>query len=196
MKIRYKNLCVLLIAFLVLQGCTDNRSGTNPSPAQPPSSTSVSTTSSSYPASTDQESISQSYPNPEPIIDDEPVVVEAIEIPLDLPAPESGYGTIGGVIVNEGTNQPPPESLLYIAPLLYTDQGLPIVSLDRQNDPVAVLPPQGLFVFENIEPGEYSLVFFTPDYSFLIEDQSSGDSLILTVSPNQVIDLGLIELQN
>ena len=191
---------ILLIVIFTLQACTDSNSSSSSIVNQSPSATSE--TISSYPTnshsvSDTQESISQAYPGQEQNVEDNNLIeIEEIERPLNIPAPESGYATIGGIMVNEGTNQPPPESLLYLAPLLYTDQGLPIVSLDRQNDPVVVLPPQGLFVFENVEPGEYSLVFFTPDYSFLIEDGSSGNSLILTINPDEIVDLDLIEIPN
>jgi hypothetical protein len=197
---KYAYTTILIILLITLQACAHSNSDST-SEIDLSSTTIILTEPASsypggYPAPGFQEFVPQAYPEPEQIEDNDPIVVEAVERPLDLPAPKSGYATIGGVIVNEGTNQPPPESLLYLAPLLYSDQGLPVVSLDRQTDPVAILPSRGLFVFENVEPGEYSLVFFTPDYSFLIEDKDSGNSLILTVTADEVLDLDLLEISN
>ena len=123
-----------------------------------------------------------------------PQTVAPAELPLTLPQPASGMATLGGVVIDGQTRRAPPESLLFLGEVVYTDKGLPVISVDRQNDPVIVLQPNGTFAFEDVIPGEYGIVFFTPDYSFLLENPDSGESLIITLAANKVYDIGLMEL--
>ncbi len=113
-------------------------------------------------------------------------------MPLQLEASEVG-STIGGVVLDEITQLTPPESLVYLGNLKYTESGLPVVSLNRSSAPLAILSPNGAFIFENIDPGEYALVFFTPDYSTLVED-NEGMSVIFTAEEGMVLDLGTFKV--
>lgn len=186
---------IFLSISLLLQSCSSIGSSSTIEPLSSPTPTAAHVEEAAYPGPLLENSPTQlSYPPPNLEGDDIPVTVSPVELPLTLLASAPGSATIGGVIVDERTQQAPPESLLYLAPMLYTDKGLPVVSLDRQRDPFVVLPPNGLFVFENVLPGEYSLVFLTPDYSFLVEQRDTQESLIVTVEPDDIIDLGLIEL--
>lgn len=118
-----------------------------------------------------------------------PVTVEPVQLPLDLPQPAEGLATIGGLVVDKATSIAPPESLIYLAPVKYTDQGLAVVSLNRQRDPFTILPPNGVFVFRDVPPGEYGVVFFTPDISYLLE-YDNGESVLVNLEPNQILDIG------
>ena len=134
------------------------------------------------------------YPAPE-IIDISGVVaaVES-ESPLQLPDPQEGFATVGGRFINQRTGKAPIESIVYLGDIVYTDTNLPVIRLDRQTAPFAILEEDGEFVFSNVIPGEYAVVFFTPDISFPIDDLETGQTLILNLTLNDKIDLGVVEL--
>jgi hypothetical protein len=128
------------------------------------------------------------YPEPEIVVENFEAELSQPILPLQLEPSEIG-ATIGGLIIDEITQQAPPESIIYLGTLKYTENGFPVVSLNRNAAPLAILPPNGAFVLENVAPGEYALVFFTPDFSFLVED-NEGVSVIFTVEEGDVLDLG------
>ena len=128
------------------------------------------------------------YPEPEIAVEYTEADLAEPALPLQLEPSEIG-ATIGGVLIDEDTQQGSPESLIYLGNMKYTETGFPVVSLDRQTAPLAILAPNGAFIFHNIEPGEYALVFFTPDYSFLVED-SEEMTVFFTVEEGDVLDLG------
>lgn len=108
--------------------------------------------------------------------------------------PEAGRASVVGVVLDRITQQIPPESILYLGNMKYTETGFPVVALNRQEAPFYILPKNGLFIFEDIEPGEYALVFFTPDYSFLIEDEEEN-SVTFTVKEGDVLDIGSLTIE-
>ena len=190
---RFKALILIIIAFslIAVAGCSNTETPNTPDPA---ATTDAYPDPSAYPPPAQPNPpVNNAYPGAETPTA-VPITVEPAELPLTLPQPETGMATLGGVVIDEQTRQAPPESLLFLGEVVYTDTGMPIISVDRQNDPVIVLQPNGTFVFENVMPGEYGIVFFTPDYSFLLENAESGESLMITLESDQVLDIGLFEL--
>jgi hypothetical protein len=201
-------LFVSLIAFIfILSSCT-NEQITPPDSNNEPIET-VSATSISMPEETaNLDNQNEGYPvpeleiqpdisppgYPEPEVEAIPSVVDLTQpiLPLQLESSETG-ATVGGVILDKTTQQARPESLVYLGNMQYTETGFPVISLDKQAAPLAMVSPNGAFIFQNVEPGEYALVFFTPDYSFLVEDEEEM-SMILTVEEGDVLDLGTILL--
>ncbi len=192
-----KTLLLLFLPF-ILFACSNSANDTADAPT-----IILTDTPATAPSPSESESYPPPYPETETTIDSYPGVpsptptttqLEGLEYPLDLPIPPEGLATIGGSIIDATTRQARPESLIYLGKWVHTDQGLPVVSLDRQLAPVYVIEPNGRFLFQNIDPGEYALVFFTPDYSFLLEDEETGESIKLEVKPGDIIDLGQFEL--
>lgn len=133
------------------------------------------------------------YPAPE-IIDNSGIIAAESESSVQIPEPAEGLASLGGVFINQRTGQAPAESIVYLGDIVYTDTGLPVVRLDRQTAPFAILEQNGKFIFRDILPAEYAVVFFTPDVSFPIDDAETGETLILVLQPNDKIDLGVVEL--
>lgn len=186
-------LSLSFILFACSNSINDTPNATIITPTDIPAATTLFSESDSYPPpSLETEATLDSYPG---VTEPTPTTqLEELEHPLDLPKPPEGLATIGGSIIDATTRQARPESLIYLGKWVYTDQGLPVVSLDRQLAPVYVIEPNGRFLFQNVDPGEYALVFFTPDYSFLLEDNETGESIKLEVKPGDIIDLGQFEL--
>lgn len=123
-----------------------------------------------------------------------PLPAPPIESPLALPSPTSGVSVIGGVVVDVQTQRAPLEGIVYLAKVVSLDTGQPVVRLDRHGAPSAVPTEKGEFIFPEVEPGDYGVVLWTPDVSFLLENPRDGKSLILTVGPDEILDLGRIEV--
>ena len=140
------------------------------------------------------------YPAPESaypaqeIIDNGGLIAAEAESSIQLPDPAEGLASLGGMFINQRTGKAPLESIVYLGNIVYTDTGLPIIRLDRQTAPFAILAENGEFVFRDVVPGDYAVVFFTPDVSFPIDDAETEETLILNVQPNDKIDLGVVEL--
>ena len=176
-------LFVLVCCMLTMTACaTDRESALQTTP------TTTVQNDDSYPApNTDY------YPPPQ--TSNTTISAEITQEDIELPIPQDGLTTIGGIIIDEKTNQAPIESIVYLGEVVYTDTGVPIVRMSQQSAPFVVLPLSGEFIFKDIPPGEYSLVFFTPDYSFLIDNAETDESLLLSVTSNQTLNLGKLEIQ-
>jgi hypothetical protein len=184
-------LAIFLLLTLFVAGC--GSSNQNPTlPAPPQEVTSVpDPDDGAYPAPLLEIEPMQErsgYPAPQAEMPDPADAVPNLELPLQLEQSEIG-ATVGGIIVNRITQQAPAEGLVYLGRLQFTEAGLPVISLNRQAAPVIILPRNGAFIFENLEPGSYAPVIFTPEYSTLIEDEN-GINITFTVSDGDVIDLG------
>jgi len=103
-------------------------------------------------------------------------------------------GVIVGEIIDLQTQQAPLEGTVYLGNVVSLDNGRPIVRLDRKTASFAIPAQDGRFIFGEIKPGKYGLVLDTPDISFLIDNSKDGKSLLFTVEPDQILDLGRIEV--
>jgi hypothetical protein len=178
---------VMLLTLFVVVGC-GNQTTTTPLP-QPEATSTAAMPNEGYPAPTLRiEPADPGYPAPEVTMPDMADSIPAPALPLQLEPSEVG-ATVGGIVVNRITEQAPLESLIYLGRLQFTETGLPVVSLNRQQAPVIILPRNGAFIFENLEPGSYAPIVFTPEYSTLIEDEN-GINVTFTVTDGDVIDLG------
>lgn len=117
-----------------------------------------------------------------------------IETPMSFPTPSPGLAVVGGKIVEVLSQEAPPESTLYLGEILTLDSGRPVVRLERGTAPYAIPAPSGEFLFQDVRPGQYGLVLYTPEFSFLVDDPDGAGSLIFDVLPDQVLDLGQIEV--
>jgi hypothetical protein len=114
--------------------------------------------------------------------------------PLTVLTPSSDSAIIGGVLLEKSTGKPPVEGTLYLAEIAIMTNGKPVAQIDRKNDPYAFTAPNGEFVFQDVKPGKYGLVYYTPELNFLLDDPKGSGSLIIDVAAGQVIDVGTIEL--
>lgn len=110
-----------------------------------------------------------------------------------LPKPAPGLGVVYGKVVDSQTNQAPAEGLIYLGKVESMDNGSPLVALDRQKAPRGIPITDGRFAIADVPPGEYGVILFTPDISFLLDD-ALGKSLFVTVTENQTFDLGEIRV--
>jgi len=114
----------------------------------------------------------------------------AQESPVITPVSQPGMGTVIGRLAVERIREPFAGGELYLAKLTGNGEH-PLYSLDIHSDPRAYIDRQGNFVFVDIPPGNYGLVFWSPAGSLLVAN-SSGTSVTFTVTANEVVDLGTI----
>jgi len=123
-----------------------------------------------------------------------PVLSTAISVTSDSVTPNPGLAIVRGRIVDKATQKVPIEGTLFLGQIQRMSNSAPIVQLDRAKAPYAIPESNGDFFFQNLKPGKYALIFYTPELNFLVNKPGSNDSLIFEVSPNQVINFGTIEI--
>lgn len=136
---------------------------------------------------------SEVSPLTSPLSTEESPLPTPTEDSFDVPTPATDSAVVWGQVVDQVTGQAPLDSTVFLGKLTSMDTGTPIVSLHRTDAPGAMLTGDGRFVIADVPPGEYGVVLFTPDISFLVDD-GEGGSLLVEVEPGQTLDLGRIEV--
>jgi len=108
-----------------------------------------------------------------------------------VPTPADDAAVVWGQIVDEQTGFAPPECSIALGRLMEMDSGVPVVSLHRDDAPVATPSTEGWFAIADVPPGEYGMVLVTPDVSFLL-DNGKGGSLMLDLEAGDAVSLGQI----
>ena len=122
----------------------------------------------------------QSYPVPN---------FKAISTPVLTPDPL--LGIVNGRILHKG--DPVVGYSIYLADLLANDKGEErIASLKISSSPQAVLDSEGYFVFNNVKPDRYALMFSDGISSYLLLEPELNikKAIIIEVIPGNIIDLG------
>jgi len=117
---------------------------------------------------------------------------------LEIPTPSSGLSVVAGRLV---ATSPSGRALLsgdiYLAPVQNAEgtEPFPYIRLDPDNDAKATLRnKQGEFAILAVQPGSYGLVIHTPVNDYVVPD-GKGGFLVLELEPDQLVDVGSIELQ-
>jgi hypothetical protein len=115
---------------------------------------------------------------------------------LDIPTPEAGTGAVHGVLSFVNFPLPLESTELYLADIMTSEDGeFTNYYFDQTQNPQAewLDSGTGIFLFNNVEPGEYALVLWwdTSSYFPVISSESAQDVLV-TISADEVTDLGEI----
>jgi hypothetical protein len=165
---------------------TPTRPGTTPAVA----GTAAAPTDSGYPSPFDQPTRAAGYPSAtEPL---EGVLPEPPDPPRDLPAASADAGVVGGVLIREITDEgflPLTPKALFLAEIVLNDAGEAAFLRHNESSPTAELFPTGIFVFNNVPPGEYGLVIDVGFSQFPITGED-GSEILVTVEAGEAIDLG------
>jgi len=114
---------------------------------------------------------------------------------FSLPTPEQDLGVIGGVLIREvieaGGYLPVVPKSLYLGEIVYADNGTPVYVRRNTESPRAELFETGVFLFNNVPPGQYGLII---DLGFTeqILTTQDGSNLTVILAPGDVIDLGQV----
>lgn len=178
---------------LVIASCRDtavDETPTAPSTGPAAVGTTASPTESGYPSPFNQVTPAPGYPAAEQPL--EGVLPEPPNPPRDLPPANSDAGVVGGVLIREITDQgflPLTPKALFLAEIVLNDAGEAAFLRHNENSPTAELFPTGIFVFNNVPPGEYGLVIDVGFSQFPITDEN-GEEVLVNVVAGQANDLG------
>ncbi len=110
----------------------------------------------------------------------------------NLPSANPTTGVVGGILIEKiddiGYIPLQPKSLL-LGEVLYTDTGQAAYVGTGDESISAQLYQTGVFIFQDVPPGEYGLVADLGFTQFIIED-SVGNPTIIEIEAGEVLDLG------
>lgn len=114
--------------------------------------------------------------------------------PVILSTPDSTRGTIIGRVVNSATGQPSAGLILYLGTLLPLNPGPShLVNFDLTNSPKVYPDDAGEFRVENINPGEYTLILWTPHAISQAQYPDKPEKeLIIVVEAGRIVDIGTV----
>jgi hypothetical protein len=126
------------------------------------------------------------YPNPG----------QGSPFPGVIPTPIASKGTVIGTLVSNTTGKSIAGLMLYFGTLLPLTPGPEhLVSMDIVNSPKTTISDDGSFVAENIAPGKYVLILWTPHESSYVPDSNNAKKdLIVEVAGGQIVDLGTLQV--
>ncbi len=163
-------LLLVLIASFVLSSCT----GSLPSPAPKPASTSpvitpVAGKNAVSPVATSAAAMSALSP---------------------IPTPVAGQGVVAGILIDKPTGQVAPETILYLEHSI-NHSAPPLLYGPLNNQPRTTSLKNGQFVITNVPPGEYVLALYSP-IDILYYQQADGSAVLIQVKSGEINDLGKV----
>ena len=142
-----------------------------------------------------------SYPVVTTVLEDDssgyPITEEYQPVEIPEVTPNASTGVVKGRITHNG--EPIVGYNLYLADILVDDQGIETTAiLKRSSAPQAILGINGEFVFYEIPPARYVLMFYNGTSAFLLlkPDQATEEAITLDVIAGEMIELGTLEYQD
>ena len=111
----------------------------------------------------------------------------------ELPDPEPGTGHVLGTLTSGDDGEPVAMATLFLGELLGEDDSVTGMGLEPDRAPHAETGTGGEFVFLDVPPGRYGLIWWRShreSYALSAKDQESGEFLIVVVEEADVTDLG------
>jgi hypothetical protein len=105
-------------------------------------------------------------------------------------------GTVTGLLIEETTQEPLGDYVLYLAKILKpSGEGLSVAALDATSDPRATTDAAGKFTFINVPPESYALALLLPTGPALIKDAKTEREVVFSVEGGETADLGSVYVQ-
>lgn len=114
---------------------------------------------------------------------------------FSIPTPEVGKSVLSGQMLTPGIGGKPYIGDLYLANLVHPNEidQPPLIKFSETQNPRAIVNSEGLFYFQDVEPGEYALIVYSLAGTYIIPD-SDGQTMFIIVEGDVVVDLGIIEI--
>lgn len=115
---------------------------------------------------------------------------------MAVPTPMIGKAVITGQLFSQGSENQPFITSIYLSSTSpsTTPGGPPEVNFSEQSDPIAIQDlGTGRFMFQNVDPGQYSIVIWSQNGGIPLLDES-GNTIIFTVNSDETKDLGVIHV--
>lgn len=186
----------ILFTVLILQLTACQGSKPGPAPAAGSSVTSV----APYPASGTESSPAKTLPSQAPTgtaPSQSANSGESASSPsavTTVPAPGKDTGVVTGIAFSTKMNAPLPQVGVYLGEYMYLTPGPHyLVTIREQGSPHTMSDDQGRFVIDQVPPGKYPLMLYTPFNSLVIPDAKGEKELVVEVKAGQVTDVGEIK---
>jgi hypothetical protein len=183
----------MIVVALLLASCSNGDANPSDNPTSAPANPSAG--NSGYPAQGQPQptvaSVNSEYPAP----DNSQATPTLVPTPLTLRPPASGKANIRGILTSGADKQPDVTYLLLAKAVAADKPGFaPMLSYSEDNSPRAVQDQTGLFVFFDVDPGQYGLVISSALGGTVITDPSLNppQAMIITVAAGDDKDLGTL----
>jgi hypothetical protein len=121
---------------------------------------------------------------------EEPVLSDDPSLRPDMPQPSTGKGALVGRLINDSTGGPGHSVRVYLGVKVVAEPGPDyFISTQRNSSPQGDTTSQGYFVINDIEPGTYALVVWTPGYSQVLSDSNTASELWVDIVADEVAEL-------
>lgn len=122
------------------------------------------------------------------------IPIQGSPLPSIIPTPIASMGTVVGTLVSSIPGSSLAGIALYFGTLLPLTPGPDhLINMDLVNSPKTLIREDGRFIAENIPPGEYVLILWTPHESRYIPDPANAESeFIVEVVGGQIVDIGTL----
>jgi hypothetical protein len=135
--------------------------------------------------------------SPVPTLDSYPGAA-GLAVSAQIPTPESGKGTVVGILNDKSRGTPYSNRFIYLASvnsMKSTTSSDPIyfAELDTATAPYSQTDINGQFLFVNVEPGRYALVEWLPNLEqTLLYDADTNINLSVEVKSGVLVNLGVL----
>ena len=134
-------------------------------------------------------------PAPSVVTNPNPETQKDYPAPLTLvltPTSDPQMGQLSGRLLMKG--QPVTTGILYLGALIKDSNGTEIVaSFSRESKVRSDVDQNGKFVFTNVPPGRYGMVYDLVTNAFLMKSPDRDESLIVNIKANESLDLGNLD---
>jgi hypothetical protein len=114
---------------------------------------------------------------------------------LTVPTPGPDAGVIVGTVFSTKMNGPLPNMGVYLGEYMYMTPGPDyLVTIRQESSQHTFTDSEGRFVFDNVPPGKYPILLWTPFSSHVIPDEKREKELVVEVTAGKVIDLDQLEV--
>lgn len=123
----------------------------------------------------------------------QPDTLTAYQSPV-AEAPTDGTGKIVGRLVDPSINAPHASARIILGTVRATDDGTDtVITMRELSSPQTRTDAQGYFQLDELMPGEYVLILWTPLGTKMLEDPINGSELYIDLMANQVAEVGQLE---
>lgn len=139
---------------------------------------------------TSSSSGTEGYPN------DQGIPNQSSPFPSIISTPIASKGTVTGTLVSAIPEKSIAGLVLYFGTILPLTPGPDhLVTMDVVNSPMTYIQDNGSFLAENITPGEYVLILWTPHESRYVPDPNNSEKdFIVKVVGGQIVDIGTLQV--
>lgn len=130
------------------------------------------------------------YPYPQEF--EEPEIPDYLLTPVSIPEPSKDAGVVTGKIINLETKEPMPFQTVYLGVMVFlTPAPGYTYHIYENSSPHTMTDVNGTFVLDNVPPGDYIILVWTPFGAYVIHD-NQGEKIVKSRA-SRLLDLGALE---